>query len=84
MRDPDFVIECHGKIKSTVFNDGHDIYLGVEYIPLEALKITAFQIEYPGDENDWQNTIAELQSVGSLEIGWMIGGAEIVLDSIKP
>ncbi len=80
MRDPKVQIDARGKIRSIIFEDGGDPYLGVKYLPLENLKLLTCVVEFHDDHDDqWQEVLQYFQDGVKHPVGWMIDSASIKL-----
>jgi hypothetical protein len=83
VRDPGLVVEIDGKVRTEVFNDGHDPYLGVRYLPQEPMVFDVCRIEDPPADDEYDDGFArsleEVDFRGEIKPGYMISGAEIRL-----
>ena len=83
MRDPDVQLDIQGRVKSSIFERGDDPYLGVEYVPLEKLKLQKCVVDYEeeeGDEYGWQEIVEWIRQGRKDPIGWMIDGARLEIN----
>ncbi|MCP4548603.1 MAG: hypothetical protein GY835_19275 [bacterium] len=79
VRDPDVSVEIEGKVRTEVFNDGHDPYLGIRYLPQEPLVFEVCRIEDPGGDEYFLESLEEVNARGEIEPSWMIRAASIRL-----
>ena len=82
MRDPNLEIALQGRIKTVIFNEGHDSYLGTRYIPLEKAQLEVCAVEFPGDAQEWDMALSDFEKGHSDFIGWMIYNAKLQIKSI--
>jgi hypothetical protein len=76
--DPAVEIIISGQIKTEVFNDGSDMDLGIRYLPLEKLRIALCEIDFPGSEDEWQESLERAQQHSDF-LHWAISGIRIHL-----
>ena len=81
MRDPALHVELEGKMTTESFNEG-DMDLGVRYTPAEDLKITLAEIDFPGDDEEWLESLARFEEGMSNFIYWMIRDVRVTLERI--
>jgi len=78
MRDPRLVVDIKGNIITESFNYG-DSDLGLKYLPGEEILIALAEIDFPGDKNEWIESLDRFKSGDSEFIGWMISHVKIQL-----
>lgn len=78
MRDPRLVVDIKGNVITESFNYG-DSDLGLKYLPSEEILIVLAEINFPGDENEWIESLDRFKSGDSEFIGWMIDHAKVKL-----
>jgi len=79
VRDPKVSVDIDGKVLTEVFNDGHDPYLGIRYLPREPLVFEVCRIEGPGKRPDLRRSLEKVNGRGEIEPAWMIARATIRL-----
>ncbi len=80
MRDPRLVVDIKGDIVTESFNYG-DSDLGLKYLPSEEILIALAEIDFPGDKNEWIESLNRFKSGDSEFIGWLISHVKIQLIS---
>ena len=80
MRDPRLVVDISGNIITESFNYG-DSDLGLKYLPAEEILIELAEIDFPGDKNEWLESLDRFKRGDSEFIGWMISHVKIKLIS---
>ncbi len=82
MRDPQLSVDLQGNIVTKSFNYG-DTDLGIKYIPNEEIKIVFAEIDFPGDNDEWFDSLKEFEKGCSNFINWMIMHVKISLKSLN-
>jgi len=82
MRDPRLVVDIKGDIITESFNCG-DSDLGLKYLPSEEIVIELAEIDFPGDDNEWTESLNRFKDGDYEFIGWMINYAKITLTKSK-
>ena len=78
MRDPSVHVDIQGKIITKSFNYG-DLDLGLKYLPSEDIIILTAEIDYPGDDEEWLESLERFNQGCSDSIHWMIRDVKVVL-----
>lgn len=78
MTDPTLSVEINGRVTTKSFNYG-DTDLGINYLPLEELVISAAEIDYPGDDEEWFQALKAYEQGLSNLSGYVIRNAKISL-----
>lgn len=82
MRNPRLVVDIKGDIISETFNYG-DSDLGVKYLPNEDIVIELAEIYFPGDEDEWIESLNRFKKGDYEFIEWTINKAKIKLTKSK-
>jgi hypothetical protein len=82
MRDPHLVVDIEGNIITETFNCG-DSDLGLKYLPSEEIVIELAEIDFPGDEDEWIESLNRFKEGDYEFIEWMIYYAKIKLTKSK-
>ena len=77
MRDPTFEIDLQGRVRSVIFEEGSDVDLGVRYLPLEALRVERFVVDYPGADDAWEEVLRRIREGSADPFDWMLGSVQL-------
>ncbi len=79
MTDPSVEVKINGKMRTQSFNHD-DMDLGIKYLPEEDMKITLLEIDFPGEPDEWINSLRDFKEAKSEFIHWVIRDVKIILD----
>ena len=82
MRDPHLIVDIKGNVITESFNYG-DSDLGIKYLPSEEIVIEVAEIDFPGTENEWIESLNKFKEGDSEFIEWMISFTKIRLTSSR-
>ena len=82
MRDPHLIVDIKGNVITESFNYG-DSDLGIKYLPSEEIVIELAEIDFPGTENEWIESLNKFKEGDSEFIEWMISFTKIRLTSSR-
>ena len=82
MRDPHLIVDIKGNVITESFNYG-DSDLGIKYLPSEEIVIELAEIDFPGTENEWIESLNKFKEGDSKFIEWMISFTKIRLTSSR-
>jgi len=71
MSEPRIEVDVQGKVTTHLFNKG-DADLGIKYSSAEHIKLAIAEIEFPGEEAEWQEALKKFDHGDPEFLGWMI------------
>jgi len=82
MRDPRVDVDVQGKVATHVFNKG-DMDLGIKYSSAERIKLEIAEIDFPGEDDEWQTSLEKFDNGDPEFLGWMIQDVKLKLSPIE-